>query len=701
MTSIARVIDCLCLQVLRVESMQRVHDVTRPPDDKKWEAFAVFDEGGNFMEIVTAREAALFPNRIFADLITRRPTPFLSSKAGLRMARKRLNDENRDFLPVADDDNRYIGAISRASLFNTLLAQERRLFCERNRFIKELETKLAEHHIAQLVFDSTSEGVIVADANTIIQRVNPAFCRTTGFSAEEAIGKTPRILSSGQQSRSFYADMWRSLLTTNTWQGEIWNRRKSGEVYPEWLTINCVRNEQNEIRQFVAVFSDISSHHHLRESLHQLAYFDTLTSLPNRMLFQDRLQQAIAHSERQHTPFALLFIDIDNFKQINDALGHSFGDNVLAELGHRLQSACRQTDSAARLGGDEFAILLLDQLDENALAKTVDDILHKLCGHISISGQEIYVTCSIGVAVYPQDAATAEILLRNADTAMYRAKIEGRERSSYYKPEMSQRIYEHLVIENTLRHALEHKDFHVVWHPQIDLASGRIVGAEVLLRCECGTDTPISPAVFIPIAEKSGLISSLGDWVLETVNKKIPDLFSGLQQPFRIAINLSMLQLNDVTLRRVLALAQSLQQHHLTLEIELTESALMQTASGYEHDLQHLRNQGVDIAVDDFGTGYSNLARLIELPISRLKIDQSLLYDLREQSGQYQIISAIIAMGHALKLKILAEGVETTNQADILTRLNCDEAQGFLYHRPLQTDVFAQLLRDNKILPSE
>ena len=700
MTRIARVIDGLCPHVLRVNSMQRMCDIDMKPDAATWEAFAVFDEQGRFLELVTVREAALFPNRIFADLINRRPTPLLPEKAGLRLALKRMKDENRSFLPVAGDDNQYIGTISRDSLFNTLLKQERRLFCERNRFIKQLEAELAEHRIAQLVFDNTSEGIIVADADNIIQRVNPAFCRTTGFDAAEVIGKTPHILASGHQDADFYKEMWRNLLPSGSWQGEIWNRRKNGEIYPEWLAINCVRDENNKIRHFVAIFSDITVHHQLRESLHQLAYFDTLTRLPNRMLFQDRLQQAIAHSQRNHTSFALLFIDMDNFKHINDALGHNFGDSVLAELGQRLHNTCRQTDTAARLGGDEFAMLLMDQDDENTLAKLATDILHELCGHILIAEQEIYITCSIGIAVYPQDATTAETLLRNADIAMYRAKSEGRERISYYKPEMSQRIYEHLVIENTLRHALEHQFFHIVWHPQIDLASGAIIGAEVLLRCHCGNDSALSPGVFIPIAERSGLISSLGDWVLDTVSEQAIAVFGGLTQNFRIAVNLSMLQLNDATLQRVLALSNVLKQHRLTLEIEFTESAIMQTLSTYEHDLQHLRDQGIDIAVDDFGTGYSNLARLIELPVSRLKIDQSLLHDIHEQSPSYQIIRAIIAMGHALNLKILTEGVETQQQADFLIDLDCDEAQGFLYYRPLTTEHFRHLLQENRILPS-
>ncbi len=683
------VINSLCGRVLQVLASQFPRDVLAQTHHDHYDVLAVFNSNQDFLGLVPSREAELFPERSFAELLPKNPPLAITGKASLHEALKRFSTSRQEFLPVVDDQDKHIGVISRYSLFNKLLEQQNRLLHRRESLIKHLKTELGQHQIAQAVFDNTSEGVIVADADKIIQWVNPAFCRTTGYSIEEVVGQKPQLLKSGRQDLAFYQAMWHAILTQGVWQGEIWNRRKNGEIYPEWLTINCLRGDNGEILRYVAVFSDISARHQLQESLHRLAYFDALTTLPNRTLFQDRLQQAIAHSERSGQAFALLFIDLDNFKHINDTLGHSYGDAVLTEIGTRLQSVCRKSDTAARLGGDEFAMLLLDQNNEVALAKVVDNIFSSLHGNLTIKGHEVFVTASIGVALYPQDAHNAEMLLSNADIAMYRAKSEGRERICYYKPALSARINEHLNIENSLRHAFENEHFYLTWQPQIDLVSRQIVGAEVLLRYHSETAVPMMPGVFIPVAEKSGLITLLGDWVLDNIMHHIGLLFAGNTHPMRIAINLSMMQLNETALKHIIELADSLQPYALSLEVEFTETALMKQPLAAEFEFQRLRQHGIDIAVDDFGTAYSNLARLKALPVSRLKIDQSFMQDIDKS---HEIIGAIIAIGHALHLKVLAEGVETAEQERILNGMACDEAQGYLYHHPLTSEAFHRLL---------
>lgn len=687
--------DSLCVRVLSVPCSKRLLDI-QPERVMTTGAYAVFDDQEQYLGLVNSREVALFPNRIFADLITRRQPPPLNADTPLEVALTIFNHDKVDYLAVLDDQGRYFGTISRFSLFNTLLNHEHQLLLERSTLVDQLMAELSHHKIAETVFNSTSEGIMVTDENLVIQQVNPAFSKTTGYSAEEAIGQTPHLLSSGKQDKAFYQEMWRSITTQNQWQGEIWNRRKSGEIYPEWLTINRILTPEEKGVRYVGVFSDISLHKDLESTLQRLAYYDSLTGLPNRTLFRDRLDFLITNrkNDESNSKIALVFIDLDNFKYINDALGHQVGDAVLVEVGKRLRDAMCESDTVARFGGDEFAALIAQYESEASLAHCVRKIFDHLNGHILIEGHEVFVSASVGVAQYPQDASDCDGLLQLADIAMYRAKDSGREQISYYAPEMNQKIVERLKIETALRNAFENNQFWLAWQPQIDLKNERIIGVEVLMRCSAPEISGIGPDVFIPIAEENGLIALLGEWALK---KAVADaqehLLPVVDQGFRVAVNLSPVQLNKSTIDLVLPLAKALMEQSLILEIEMTESVLMKDRTHAIGYLRTMADFGIEFSVDDFGTGYSNLSRLADLPIHRLKIDQSFVQKMTDAGHRMnQMIQAIIDMGHALEIKVLAEGIETLEQKQALTDLGCDEAQGYFYAKPMKLEEFRALL---------
>lgn len=693
--------DSLCVRVLPVSCSKRLTDI-QSDLIRTTGAYAVFGEQEQYIGLVNAREVALFPNRIFADLITRRQPPPLNADAPLGVALTLFNQDKVDYLAVLDDQGQYCGAISRFSLFNTLLNHEHQLLLERSTLVDQLMVELSHHKIAETVFNSTSEGIMVTDANLVIQQVNPAFSKATGYAPEEAVGQTPHLLSSGRHDKSFYEDMWQSISTQNQWQGEIWNRRKNGEIYPEWLTINRVSTSEEEGIRYVGVFSDISLHKDLESTLQRLAYYDSLTGLPNRTLFRDRLDFLITNRkhDESNSKVALVFIDLDNFKYINDALGHQIGDAVLVEISKRLRDAMCESDTVARFGGDEFAALIAQYESEASLAHCVRKIFDHLNGHILIGGHEIFVSASIGVAQYPQDASDCDGLLQLADIAMYRAKDSGREQISYYAPEMNRKVVDRLKIENALRSAFENNQFWLAWQPQIDLKTERIIGVDVLMRCSAPELDGIGPDTFIPIAEENGLIALLGEWALKkAVADALEYLLPVVDPGFRIAVNLSPAQLNKSTIELVLPMAKALMKQNLVLEIEMTESVLMKDVTHAIGYLQTMAAFGIEFSVDDFGTGYSNLSRLADLPIHRLKIDKSFIRKMESAGHRMsQMIQAIIDMGHALEIKVLAEGIETREQKQALTELGCDEAQGYFYAKPMKREEFCARLKKQAAL---
>lgn len=560
---------------------------------------------------------------------------------------------------------------------------------------KRVETELK---LAARVFESSQEAIIITDAACRIVSVNPAFLEMTGYLANEVLGKNPSLLGAGRESADFFATMWQRIDSEGNWQGEIWNRRKSGEVYPVWLTISVYRGAAGEVLNYVGIESDISERHAAQESIRQLAYYDPLTRLPNRTLLQDRVEQALVAAERDGKQVALLFVDLDHFKTINDSLGHFAGDQLLIQVAQRLVECVRRMDTVARLGGDEFVVLLSETTLEGAGA-VARKMLASVAYPYQIDQHRLSITPSVGISLYPQDGSDFESLLKHADTAMYRAKESGRNAYQFFASEMNVAALERLVLENSLRQALERGEFVLYYQPQVDVASGSIVGAEALIRWKHPEIGMVSPGKFIPVAEVSGLIVPLGEWVLREACRQNRAWQAAGLPPICVAVNISSVQFRggklEESVRGVLAdtgLAAE------WLELELTEGTIMSDADATIDTLHRLSAMGIRLAIDDFGTGYSSLSYLKRFPIDRLKIDQSFVRDIVTDPDDWAIASAVISMGHSLRLDVIAEGVEHAEQLEMLRHQGCDEVQGYYFSVPLPADEFSELLRQQKFV---
>lgn len=547
------------------------------------------------------------------------------------------------------------------------------------------------------VFENTAGGVIITDPDANILEVNDAFSLITGYSREEVIGANPSLWASGQHDEAFYRELWSSLEQTGQWRGEIWNRRKSGELFPEWQHISAVRNDQGVLTHYISVFSDISQIKEAQEKLDHLAHHDPLTGLPNRLLLIQRLEKAIRNARRHASLLAVVFIDLDRFKHINDSLGHSVGDQLLRSVAKRLQGAVRENDTVSRIGGDEFVLILED------IEKT-DDVLNlikKLMRHLEsphqLDEQVISITPSIGVCLYPADGEDPSALLRNADAAMYRAKEEGRNTFSYYTEELTRNAYERVMLENQLALAIKQDEFELYYQPQIDMQSGRLVGMEALIRWTSPELGQVSPAQFIPVAEDSGAIHVIGEWVLRDACRQGRRWLENGNAFGRISVNVAGPQIQRGGLPEIVA--DILKQTGMPaecLELEITESFIMQHTQSVVEQLQALRELGVSLAIDDFGTGHSSLAYLKQLPVHKLKVDQSFVRDIPGDPNDMAIVDAVIAMGRSLGLTVVAEGVETQQQADFLRKAGCHLAQGYLYGRPAPVDEISELADRNR-----
>jgi len=558
-----------------------------------------------------------------------------------------------------------------------------------------VEHSQAEQRLQQAatVFESTLEGVLITDekANTIA--INKSFTRITGYTEEDVIGKNPRILKSGHHDAAFYAALWLSVRETGQWQGEVWNRRKNGEIYPEWLTISSVLDNSGAISHYVCVFSDISPIKNSQEQLTQLAHHDPLTGLPNRLLLNARLTHALQYAHRGGRHLAVLFLDLDRFKNINDTLGHSVGDELLQAVAARLLHCVRDGDTVARLGGDEFVVTMEGLRHAEDAAVVVRKLLAAFAKSFALAGREIFVTTSIGVSLYPDDGKTVGDLLRNADTAMYRAKEQGRNNYEFYTRELTATALEKFTLETSLRYALERDEFVLYYQPQLSLHSNRILGVEALIRWRHPDLGLVSPAKFIPLAEETGLINPIGEWVLRTacIQAKTWQL-AGLP-PILMAVNLSGRQIirGDMVsqVRQVLG-ETGLEPRYL--ELEITEGSMMHQAQKASSNLDALKALGVTLAIDDFGTGYSSMSYLKRFNVDKLKIDQSFVRDIPHDSNDEAITRAIIAMCHNLQLTVVAEGVETLEQQAFLYTHGCHEMQGFLFSPPVPAQQLASLL---------
>lgn len=555
---------------------------------------------------------------------------------------------------------------------------------------KRIEKEL---HLSAAVFENTNEGVIITDKDANIVAINQSFTEITGYTSEEVIGKNPKLLKSGRHDHAFYQTIWASIQEKGQWKGEIWNRRKNGEVYPQWLNISVVKNDQSEVINYVAVFSDISTLKQSEEQLEHLATHDTLTTLPNRLLFNDRLEHALEHAKRHGTKVSLLYMDLDNFKGINDSFGHPFGDRLLQVVADRLMTCVRSEDTVARLGGDEFTIITEDIFHSHDAAVVAHRVLDSLSKPIALEGHEIFTTASIGISLYPDHGNDVHVLMKNADTAMYHAKKLGRNKYQFYASEMTLLAQERIMLETALRYALERKEFILHYQPQVDVDRRQIVGVEALVRWQKPEKGLIFPNKFIPLSEEMGLISSIGEWVLHTACAQGHAWQLAGYPSLRIAVNISSREfLKKDFVEKVKQILKETGFSSTLLEIEITESTLLKNIDDNIAIFKGLKALGIHIAIDDFGIGYSSLSYLKQFSIDRLKIDRSFIKNIPHNSNDMAIAKAIIAIARSLGIQVTAEGVETQKQMDFLISEYCTEVQGYIFSPPVPAEEFKRFL---------
>ncbi|WP_299801655.1 EAL domain-containing protein [uncultured Shewanella sp.] len=548
--------------------------------------------------------------------------------------------------------------------------------------------------LASRVFENSAEGVIITDVDGTIVNAHGAFGKITGYSKEELLGQNPRVLNSGRHEKAFFTKMWGDLLSNGKWHGEIWNRRKSGAIFPQLLNISAVYDEEHQIRYFVAVFNDISAQKQSEAELAKIAFHDPLTKLPNRMALSKGLEQELKQAKHNNKRLGLVYIDVDLFKQVNESYGHPIGDEVLLELSHRFRQGLGDLATYARLGSDEFAVILPNIDSNDALLLRINN-LRKVFDQPFILGEygQARLTASMGIAIYPDDAQDSSGLLVNAEVAMHRAKQDGRNNYAFYTESLTQESVEKLKLQSALHDALELETFHLVYQPKISFSTGEVIGFEALMRWDDPVFGNVSPAIFIPLAEKIGLIQDIGRWVLKRACEQGQRWHQQGVSFGRIAVNVAGQQIQRSSF--VDEVAETLKETGLpatSLELEVTESCMMSDPELVSQDLAKLGEMGVKLSIDDFGTGYSSLSYLKKLPIHKLKIDQSFVAGLPFDTHNTAIAKAIIAMGHALNLKVVAEGVETQEQADFLKESLCDHAQGYFYSKPKRVEELSAFL---------
>jgi len=578
--------------------------------------------------------------------------------------------------------------------------------------IRDISERIrTEQHlrVAATTFEA-QEGVTITDANKVILRVNRAFTEITGYESDEAVGNTPHMLSSGRHDLAFYESMWDSLVRTGSWQGEIWNRRKNGEEFPEWLSITAVRGIGGEVTNYVGTFADITERKAAENEIAQLAFYDHLTGLPNRRLLLDRLRHALAGCVRNSRCGALMFFDLDNFKTLNDTLGHDVGDQLLVEVASRLQSCVRQSDTVARLGGDEFVVVLEDldggdgdqlaAMQAEALAVKIQAVLSQpYLLDIVASGEargkrSHHCSSSIGITLFDRTPVTAEELMKRADTAMYQAKALGRNTLRFFDPAMQAAVTAHAALENDLRKAIAEQQFLVHYQAQVDY-SGQVIGAEALVRWQHPQRGLVHPTEFIPLAEDTGLIQTLGHWVLETACRQLAAWAARPEtRHLTLAVNVSAQEFRRKDfVDEVLETLRSTGANPQRLKLELTESQLVHNVQEIIDKMLLLKAVGVGFSLDDFGTGYSSLAYLKRMPLDQLKIDQSFVRDVLSDSNDAAIARTVVALAHSLGLGVIAEGVESALQRDFLANSGCHAYQGFFFSRPLPLEEFERFAR--------
>ncbi len=545
------------------------------------------------------------------------------------------------------------------------------------------------------IFENSEEGITITDADSHIIAVNDAFTKITGYERDEVIGKTPALLASGRHDKNFFKMMWKSLIEKGCWEGEIYNRKKTGEIYPEWLSIFTIRDTANKMVKYAAIFSSIAPLKKALERSDYLSNYDALTHLPNLNLLHDRVDQALLTAGEEGKKTALLYLDLDHFKNINDSLGHNIGDQLLCEVSALLKGSIRSHDTLSRQGGDEFVILLADISSEYEIITITEEICRKMKETISIEGHRIVSSFSIGIAVSPDDGINFETLLQHADTAMYRAKHSGRNRFQFFKPDMNTEAEKKYQIHMALNQALEKRELSLHYQPQLDIESEVVFGAEALLRWTSSELGDVSPAEFIPVAEETGLIIPIGKWILQEACAQAKAWSKDADMPeLLISVNISVLQFKQPDFRR--SVLEALEMNALEaryIELELTESLLIQDMEQNLEVLNSLKADGIKFSIDDFGTGYSSLNYLKKIPADQLKIDQSFIKTLRQNKDDEAIVRSVISLGKHFGMQVIAEGVETKEDLDFLSEMRCHEAQGYYISRPLCAEAFEAFIK--------
>ncbi|MGF9977937.1 EAL domain-containing protein [Viridibacillus arvi] len=547
--------------------------------------------------------------------------------------------------------------------------------------------------LIQKVFETISEGIMITDPKKKIINVNPAFEFVTGYKKEEVVGHSPAILQSGIHDSDFYKSMWNELYSKGEWQGEIWNRRKTGDAYPEWLSIMEVRNKQGEVTNYCGVFSDLTEQKGVEDELEKRAMTDSLTGVSNRFAYTERMRVLLESSSTRSYQHAVLFLDLDRFKQINDTLGHAVGDYLLVEVVKRIQSLLKNKDILARYGGDEFVITLTNIHHPREAVHLAEMIIQLLEQPFAVEDQNLYVSTSIGISIYPHDGDDTEVLLTKADKAMYFAKQNGRGQFSFYFDELQTDSKRVLLLDNELRKAIENDSFELHYQPKVSVTTGAIVGVEALVRWHNEKLGFVSPGEFIPYAEETGLIIPISECIINRACQDYIKLKSQNIKNMPIALNISSIHFHQSNF--IESITQILERNNCPahyFEIELTERTVMNSEKETIRKLVLLKQLGFKLSIDDFGTGYSSLSYLVQFPLNYLKIDRSFIQHICSLDDKQAVVDAIIQMAHRLHMKVIAEGVEQREQVQLLRKMGCDMIQGYYYSKPLPLDEFTEFL---------
>ncbi|MFT6914466.1 MAG: diguanylate cyclase (GGDEF)-like protein/PAS domain S-box-containing protein [Motiliproteus sp.] len=596
--------------------------------------------------------------------------------------------------------------IARVTTLNQRINLEKQALAEE---VSRHQQALQQLRMSHEVLKSTSEAVVVTDSQGVIVEVNQAYCQLTGFSREQVLGKNPNVHKSDRHNDDFYRQMWSQLLQHGQWRGEVWDRRSNGEVYPKWLSISAIKNDQQHTSHYVGVFSDITERKDQEERLQRLALYDALTNLPNRLLFKERVEQRLLKARRDPTyKAALLFLDLDHFKDVNDSLGHLAGDRLLIEAGTRIQECIRSSDAvgrivndpiAARMGGDEFTIAI-DIENNAAVAIIIERLRMAFSEAVVVENQPVFVSISIGISVFPDDGNSYEQLVNNADKAMYRAKRSGRNQFKFFSAGMDNIANGRIELESGLRQAIREQHFILHYQPKIDAHSGGVSSMEALIRWQHPDKGLIPPGDFIQVAEDTGLILPIGEWIIDTACHQVALWSQQLSRPLKVAVNLSARQFMDpLLLEKIIAALARSGLPPQQLELEVTESVMIEDMDAAINVLSKLQEIGISVAVDDFGTGYSSLNYLRKLPLDTLKIDCSFTARIDQDPKMAAIVRAIIHMGQSLELEVVAEGVETHEQKELLQYYGCHYLQGFLFSRPLEVSAMLAYLQQPEQSP--